>query len=342
MERKMATVRRIDAIEPIENADQIEVAVVGGWKIVVKKGEYTPGTLAVYLEIDSFVPHALAPFLTEAGKYPKVYNQVEGQRLRTKKLRGVISQGLLLPMSTRGSDGLVVGALFDEGSDVSEFLGVQKWEPPAEFLPANSKGNFPHFIQKTDQERIQNLAKELREWSTSQDEWQVTEKLDGSSMTVFIHEGTIGVCSRNLELKEDEQNTFWATAIGSGTIQALKDQSLDIAIQGELIGGSIQGNAYKVVGFEYCVYDIYDIHQQRYWLPTDVESFCKQHGLKHVPVLESEILEGATIQELLSKADGQSVVGAKPKREGLVYKHKYTPNLSFKVVSNSWLIKNGG
>ncbi len=98
-ERVMARVVRIDAINPIEGADQIEVAQIGGWKVVVKKGEYTADSLAVYCEIDSFIPHSIAPFLTKPGQFPKVYNEVEGQRLRTIKLRGQISQGLLLPLT---------------------------------------------------------------------------------------------------------------------------------------------------------------------------------------------------------------------------------------------------
>jgi RNA ligase (TIGR02306 family) len=212
----MARVVRIDAINPIEGADQIEVAQIGGWKVVVKKGEYTAGSLAVYCEIDSFIPHSIAPFLTKPGQFPKVYNEVEGQRLRTIRLRGQISQGLLLSMSVRGSDGLVVGALFTEGDDVTDFLGIQKWEPPQEFRAANAKGSFPYFIPKTDQERIQNLSRSLEKWNAENHQWQVTEKIDGSSMTVFYKDGEVGVCSRNLELKDDGTSTFWETAKSEG------------------------------------------------------------------------------------------------------------------------------
>jgi len=93
--RKLASVRRITDIQPIEGADAIEVAVVDGWKVVIKKDEFKIGSLAVYLEIDSWVPHELAPFLSK-GQEPRVYNDVKGERLRTVKLRGTTSQGLLL------------------------------------------------------------------------------------------------------------------------------------------------------------------------------------------------------------------------------------------------------
>ena len=96
--RKMATVRKIDAVNPIPGADAIEVATVGGWRVVVKRGEYVAGDLAVYCEIDSFLPTAIAPFLTKPGQHPKTFEGVEGERLRTVSLRKQISQGLLLPL----------------------------------------------------------------------------------------------------------------------------------------------------------------------------------------------------------------------------------------------------
>lgn len=97
-ERKMATIRRIDNIGPIEGAGAIEVATVGGWKVVVKKGDFTAGDLAVYCEVDSFIPTTIAPFLTKPDHYPKVFEGVQGERLRTVRLRKTLSQGLLLPL----------------------------------------------------------------------------------------------------------------------------------------------------------------------------------------------------------------------------------------------------
>ena len=66
--RKLACVKRIDDLLAIEGADKIEVAVVGGWKVVVKKGDFKKGELAIYLEIDSWVPTEVAPFLTKIGR----------------------------------------------------------------------------------------------------------------------------------------------------------------------------------------------------------------------------------------------------------------------------------
>lgn len=124
--RKLATIRKISEIKPIEGADKIELAVLDGWQVVIKKGEYQVNDLVVYLEIDSWVPNELAPFLTPEGKEPKEYNGVKGERLRTKKLRGVFSQGLILPLSVLGKPEEIFtigeGCI---GADVSEELGIQ-------------------------------------------------------------------------------------------------------------------------------------------------------------------------------------------------------------------------
>lgn len=343
-ERVMARVVRIDAINPIKDADQIEVAQIGGWKVVVKKGEYTADSLAVYCEIDSFIPHSIAPFLTKPGQFPKVYNEVEGQRLRTIKLRGQISQGLLLPVSVLQIDGKwIEGVVIDEGTDVTEILGVQKWEPPAEFRAANAKGSFPHFIPKTDCERVQNLSRQVQQWAEDEVVFQKSEKLDGSSMTVFYKDGEVGCCSRNLELKDDGTSTFWETAKSEKLVEKLISLGKNIALQGELLGDQIQGNAYKITDFKFFLYDIYDIDKQEYLRPEVVEQFAEEYGVSHVPIIGYVTLPKEDIvQALLLDADGKSAVGCNPKREGVVYKSTKDTNISVKCISNSWLLSNDG
>jgi len=341
--RKMATIRKIDALRPIPGADAIECATVGGWTCVVKKGEYTVGDLAVYCEIDSWIPHEVAPFLSK-GNFPHVYNEVKGERLRTVKLRGQLSQGLLLPL--KELYGLLRGLNNHfEGQDVSENLGITKYEAPIPAsLAGEVKGMFPSRIPKTDQERIQNLSTELEEWKAEKLTWEVTEKLDGSSMTVYIIDGEVGVCSRNLDLKPNKDNSLWATAY-KNEIDAKLIQSLsNLAIQGELVGNGIQGNMYKMRDQEFYVYDIYDIDKGRYFTPTERVAYCKVWDIKHVPVFKTDfMLTTETVADLLQKAEGKSVMGdiAGPEREGLVYKCN-EQQVSFKTVSNKFLLKSGG
>lgn len=335
MTRKMATIRRIDSLSAIEGADLIELAHIGGWKVVVKKGEYAEGDMVVYCEVDSWIPHELAPFLTKPGQEPKEYSGVLGQRLRTVKLRGQISQGLILPLTLIERE---LSYLFDDGEDMSETLGILKWEAPPEFMPANSAGNFPSFIPKTDQERVQNLAKQVQKWIDTDTVWEVTEKLDGSSMTVFLADGEFGVCSRNLKLKEDDNNTYWSVAKSQGLLEVLGELGWDCALQGELCGPGIQGNPYGLHEPTFFLYDMFDIQEQEYLLPGERQSTAKMFGIKHVPVHENGALL-ADVETLLTLAEGLSVVGKKPQREGFVYKNLETQE-SFKVISNKWLLKN--
>lgn len=337
-ERAMATIRKIDSIDPIEGADAIEVATVGGWKVVVKKNEFEVNSLAVYLEIDSWVPNELAPFLTSAGKEPREYNGVKGERLRTVKLRGQISQGLLLPLEPTCKN---IESLLLEDLDVSVPLNVQKWERPIPAqLAGQVRGNFPALVPKTDQERIQNLSKQFDKFM--EDTWSVTEKLDGSSCTFYLDdEDQFHVCSRNLDLKEDENNSFWKTAKKYDIEGIMRRNSMQgMAIQGEMIGEGIQGNQYKVV-LDFYVYDMYNTKTGQYILPSQLKAACERLGLNHVPILaEGVSLIGSSIQSILSEAEGKSRLNGS-EREGIVFKSESVHDRSFKAISNKWLLKTG-
>ena len=339
MTRKMATIRKIDSIREIPGADSIECCTLGGWNVVTRKGEFTAGDLAVYCEIDSWIPHEVAPFLSR-GNFPRVYNEVKGERLRTVSLRKQISQGPLLPLSTLT---MIESELF-EGLDVSFPLGIVKYEAPVPAaLQGEVKGMFPSRIPKTDQERVQNLSVELEEWKAAKLTWEVTEKLDGSSMTVYMIDGEVGVCSRNLDLKPNPDNSLWATAYKNEIDVKLIQSLSNLAIQGELVGNGIQGNMYKMRDQEFYVYDIYDIDAGRYFTPAERVAYCKAWDIKHVPVFKSDfMLSTETVADLLQMAEGKSVMGtiAGPEREGLVYKCNER-QVSFKAISNRFLLKSG-
>jgi RNA ligase (TIGR02306 family) len=361
--RKLASIREINEIRPIPEADAIECAMVGGWPVVVKKGEYKVGDLAIYLEIDSWVPHKLAPFLSK-GREPREYNGVKGERLRTVKLRGQLSQGLLIkpsdiPLNVYAlvNDETGEPYRFDElvwemGADVTAELDIQKWEPP---IPAQlqgvMKGNFPSFIPKTDQERCQNLARDIFVVH-EKEEYEVTTKLDGSSMTVYVRNGEFGVCSRNIDLKETEGNSFWAAARKQSLIEALlkvsEARGEDYTIQGELIGEGIQNNPEKLKGQKFFLFDVYNITEGCYLSPEERREFLwdlNDQGatVSHVPILKhllriSEIAPNGTVEELLEFAEGPSL-NPDTKREGVVFKSTWG-NFSFKAISNSYLLKH--
>ena len=349
--RKLATIRTIDAISPIPNADAIEVATVGGWNVVVKKGEFAVRDEVIYLGIDSWVPHELAPFLSK-GKEPREYMGVKGERLKTVKLRGQISQGLILPVkgftkpvTIDGYDYTFNMVAWDDGEDVSEYLNINKWEPqiPAQ-LAGMMKGNFPPFIQKTDQERIQNIKREIEDILAADNElFEATEKLHGSSMTVYWRDGEFGVCSRNIDLKESDDNAFWKMAKSLNLKEKLDDYKMNIALQGELIGPGINGNQYGLVAPEFRIFDVYNIDKSWKELPMDRIEILTDLGLEKcsVPVLDvgKVLIEfGSNISEILRCAEGISTLNGS-EREGLVFKSMQR-DFSFKVISNKWLLSN--
>jgi len=334
--RKLASIQTIAEIKPIEGADRIVAYRVGGWWIVDQKNKYQVGESVVMCEVDSFVPTEIAPFLTKPDHFPKEFLGIKGERLRTIKLKGQLSQGLLLPMSVLPNIESVGIGFYIEGEDVTSALGILKYEKP---LPAclagTAKGNFPSFIPKTDQERVQNLSKEIQEMQGEL--FEVTIKLDGSSCTIFVNGEDNGVCSRNLELKQTDTNAFWQIAVEEDVHAKLRSTGRNLALQGELIGPSIQGNYEKVAKNEFYVYDVFDIDKQAYLLPAERWDVVQQLGLKHIPILTGSRRLDHNVQQLLDMAEGEGM-NKGVKREGLVFKHLHS-DFSFKAISNSYLLK---
>ena len=327
--RKLATVRSISKIEPIENADRIELATVDGWKCVVKAGEFSPGDSVIYCEIDSFLPvRPEFEFLRKSSF--KRMGDSEGFRLRTVKLRGQISQGLLLPLSTLSRDAEV-------GEEVTEELGIVKYEPPIPAcLTGEVLGGFPASVSKTDEERIQNLADEYDSYRGKT--FYVSEKLDGTSMTAFWDE-SLGVCGRNWQYARSEKNSYWQQCEKLQLADKLKSLGRRIALQGELVGPGIQGNRYKLKVQTWFLFNAYDIDSSAYIEKDEFSALCDELGLSTVPFVETrEVPE--SIDEILEIAEGKSVLNASTDREGLVWVHgSGQSRVSFKTISNRFLEK---
>lgn len=352
--RQLVKVRTVKELIPIEGADKIELAKVDGWQCVVKKGEFVAGDLGLYFEIDSVLPADDERF---AFLEPRKF------RIKSMKLRGALSQGLLLPMSSLTQEEYArwqASAQTEDGESLTEILRVQKYEPP---LPISGEqaGPFPtHLVPKTDQERIQNIPEVLDGRSSL--EFEITEKLDGTSCTMFCKVQStdplglrLGVCSRNWEMKVEDGNVYAKLFLENDMPKKLAELQRSVAIQGEIIGPGIQGNKYKRAKQEFYVFDIYDIDQQRYLSPDERMQLTEQLGLNHVPVpapfyLFSHIPElqpwqqgdegcQLTLDLVLAAADGKSRLFDTP-REGLVFKHR-KDGLTFKAISNKFLLKTG-
>lgn len=352
--RKMASIQKVREIIPHNNADALEIAMINDWQVVVKKGEFSKDQLVVYFEIDAWIPHEIAPFLSN-GKEPREYEGVKGERLRTIKLRKELSQGLVLPLNTDILFRIESWVTFNiglndqlfEGMDVAEALNVKKWEPaiPA-CLRGRVKGNFPIEIPKTDQERIQNLSKYFDR--IKEKRYEVTEKLHGSSCTFYLdNDDKFHVCSRNLDLDYEENNAYWKAAMQYNVESMMKDYSMQgYAVQGELVGEGINGNQYGIKGIDFYVFDIYSVDDKRYLTPFERYSVTIQLGMKHVPtIVRNQFIQVETIKDLLkmvegekSKINGSNIEGWVFKTEDACYDNRDVK--SFKVISNTWLLKN--
>jgi RNA ligase (TIGR02306 family) len=337
-ERKLASIRIISDIQPIEGADVIELAIVDSWKVVVAKNVgHKVGDMVVYCEIDSFLPIRDEFEFLRKTSYKKMGDQ-EGFRLKTIKMRGQVSQGLILPIVVLNPPDTNIYVTPFEGLDVTEMLEIVKYEPPipAE-LSGKVKGLFPSFLRKTDEERVQNLTKEYEQYKSLGRKFYVTEKLDGSSATFYYNDGVFGVCSRNLELLETEGNTFWKVARELDLENKMRDFGVNISLQGELIGEGIQGNPYKIKGQTVKFFNLFDIDLQVYHSLAHLDRALGIMGIKMVPIVDEFFVLPDTIEELLKYAEDKSVLNSKFDREGVVIRSN-DRTISFKVISNKFLL----
>jgi len=346
MSRKLASIQRIWKIEPIEGADKIELAHVLGWQCVVNTGQFKPMDLAVYYEIDSFLPIRPEYEFMRASSYKKSDILGEGFKLKTMKFRGQVSQGLLLPIST------VLGDSFEAEleMDVTEILGVRKWEVEERATTSGTTiGGRPDSIPKTDETRVQADPKLIDAFAGI--EYYISTKMDGSSHSIGVDANGFHATSHNCELKDDGTSAFYKLVNERGYKERLiafaeKEGLNEFVVQGELCAPGIQKNRLKLTKPEWYVFTIIE-NGNRVGLNRMLD-ICKELGFDTVPIEEVDVdlpSKYPTVEALLERADGEYPRGGK--KEGIVirpttpiYNHKIQGNLSMKVVSNKYLLKN--
>ena len=397
--RKMASVQEIASLTPIENSDFLEVAMMKdlGWKVVVKKGEFKVGDIVAYFEIDSAIDvKNLFPcmeFLKErclrrlfTSRTPET-SAFSGEyvRIKTIKLRGQISQGLIVPIGEIQKH--FPSYTFPNIPEINESIGfnltqelkVEVWDRLVEWYDERSQlgphacshaaGNFPDDTPKTDEERIQNRFADLVKDPANVDgTWEVTVKNDGSSATLFYRpetwkekdNGVMQLASRRFLLKDDGGSDDWyevfkrigwddlqdkfSSLYGIGLVRKEDGAEIfpaghELAIQGEMTGPKFNGNRDRNTENHFRVFRIFDITEQKFVSPNVRYDICKFLGLEHVKVLETcQIFHKLkTVDDFLAYAEGPSENGLK--REGVVFKRVDDGSVSFKAVSNSYLLK---
>lgn len=332
--RKLATIQKIKNLETIPEADKIEKATVLGWQLVVKKGDFKVGDYCVYCEIDSVLPEKPAYEFLRPRKF----------RIKTVKLRGQVSQGIAFPINAITE---LENVEIKEGLDVSEIMGVQKYEPPPAVMTSGQvKGGFPGFIPKTDEMRIQSVPDVLTRRENVGKRCYITEKVDGTSATYYIRDGQFGVCSRNLELLETDTNIHWMVARQYDIEGKLRKLNRNIAVQGEILGQKIQGNKYKLQAHKILVYTIFDIDRFAYLNYEDFVAFAKEAEFETVPILRNDYILGThDVDGLVALSNDKSMLNLQIPREGIVIRpviEAQDPELgrlSFKVVNPEFLLK---
>lgn len=330
MERKLVSIQRIERVDPIPGADQIAKARVLGWDVVVKKDEMREGDLCVFFEIDSVLP---------AGEAWAEFLRPRGFRVKTMRLRGVLSQGLALPTSILEDEVPAVG------TDVRERLGVVKLELP---VPTGGEvaGPFPAGVPKTDEIRLQSALGVLDEIRGLP--FAITTKLDGTSTTFHVDEGgVLSACSRNWALAKGD-SAPWRIAERHRLAEVIPRQ---MAVQGELCGPGIQKNRLGLAGVAWFVFDAYDVRAGRYLDHRELAAFCAERGLSTVPC--ETIVEGEdartfdhSLAHWLTRTRGR-YAGTQNRKEGIVVRPlvtRHSPTLgarlSFKVIDNDFLLKD--
>lgn len=358
--RKLASIKQINRIVSIPNKDRIELAYVDGWQVIVRKSEFNVGDKCVYIEIDSVLPD-IPEF-----DFLRSKNFV----IKTMKMGGVISQGICFPMSILDKYG---NHDYKIDEDVTNILGVTqyaktmdievkkdndkkefkivkflkrfKWFRNLIGIFRDSSKDFPNFISKTDEIRIQNIPNILE---NKDEKYIATEKIDGQSGTFCLIKRRFyvpflqkkyeyRVCSRNYRIKKRDNSAFWSVSDKyeiEKSLQKIIQGNEWVTIQGECIAPNVQGNKYNVKSADLYVFNVIFPHGRLDSITA--KTMCENVGLKFVPIIEADYTLPDTVEEVLSYAHGKSAIGDNL-REGIVFRDKLGQK-SFKAVDPLFLL----
>lgn len=362
-------VRKIDDIQVHPNADKLELAVIGGYRAVVKKGEFTPGQLALYVPTDAVVPddiaHGLGIKSYLVGKYKN--------RVKAVRLRGQVSQGIVIPLEILKnqinkmiSDNRLVEewfgpASFDESKDFAGLLHIEKYEEPIPIEMAGHVRPWPSYLDHYDVENVNHP--DCIHIFQDGEEVVVTEKLHGTNMAISIGPGLktdegehVFVCSRRMALKDAEYNLYWMAARKYGLIDKIKEieyvissagasnfPHTEVTIRGEVVGIQDLKYGYTKENPGFYAFDIRI--DGEYLTPNDFISWCEQYDIPHVPV----VYHGPyNYDKLKSLANGMSQISPDTILEGVVVKpvverrNDVIGRVVLKFISEEYLTRSEG
>lgn len=333
--RRLASLQRVKFVRPIEGADAIECVGVLGWECVARKGEFREGDLCVYFEIDSLLPpRPEFEFLRNC-----CWSESLGRhRLRTVRMRGQISQGLAMPASF-----LPDAASMEVGSDLTEALGVEKYEPPVPAQIAGEARPFSWPVDKTDEVRVQQDEEYRLLERLAGRPYYISVKLDGTSCTFVVspRDGEYHVCGRNYSYRRSPDHAFWQISDRYRLEPGLRALG-GFALQGEVVGPGIQGNPLGLKEVDFYAFNVVDLSTRKRLGLDDSLFLASRLRVPFVPVVERGDHFAYTAADLLEKARGpysDSFPTAKEgqPREGIVVR-SLCGSVSFKAINNDFLL----
>jgi RNA ligase (TIGR02306 family) len=342
-------------LEKHPNADTLSIAKIVGkdWQCVVKTSDFpvvlTCG-IGVYIPIDAIADkdHPLLGFL-------------EGKKVKTVKLRNVISQGVLLPYvkvsQYLGQDPFKTYVVPEEGTDMSEVLKIRKWQPPAN----NSLGNCDNqeepdgFFHYTDIENWKNFPNVINEG----DEVVVTEKIHGTNCRYGLLDGKFYIGTHHRCLRTENYTnskgelieikpTVWHKVAEQINIRKALDQicadtgAKDVIIYGEIFGKGVQDLRYGQESYNFVVFDM--MINGKYVFPDTMRCLTNKYSLTAVPLL----YDGEFTLDVLDLRAGQDVISNTNVREGIVIEPlipRWDPELGrvkLKYLNEAYLTRKGG
>ena len=313
--RKLAYIAKINEIDHMQ-ADNLELAIVGNWQAVVKKGQFQKGELVVFVEADAMLPDKPEfDFMKKNGKM---------QPVKYHKIRGAVSQGLVFPVSILG------GIQIEEGMDLTVLMDIEKYDPEECNPPSDGiVGPIPEIIEKTNEERIQTykLLHLLGGYTLL-----ATEKVNGTSFTCYIYRGKVYICSHFSIIDKNSNNIYTYVykkyCLEKKMLQLRQFLPFDFAIQCELYGykkeyGGVQGNPYHINDLNIALFNIIDIDTGCHYEPEG--SPIDTLGIKTVPkIAEIDIPQGLSDTDIINMlkpyASGKSYLNNRVNREGVVFR----------------------
>lgn len=363
--RELAKIARVQKIEPITGKDRIELATVENYPVIVQKDEFKAGDLVVYVFYDTVLPVRPEFEFLRARCWSELY---QGFRIRNMSMAGVYSSGIVFSLSI-----LPVGCKVVEDKDVSDVLGIRKYDPEAlreerELAATTGKKHkhsamwhwltrFPFFrrlmtgkkrasvaypstVKKSDEENIEKLFDMLKEQHPVA-RYYVSEKIEGQAMTAMLYgkRRTYLVFSRNTA-RNPKGSGNWETVARLQNLEAiLRSEAENYAIQGEICMDGVQGNIYGFKSPQFFVYKVTNTNTGVALNFPDLVAFCKKHGLTMVPVIKADVQLPNTLKEVLADCEGYSVFtnnGKQVLREGVVWRSMTNQELSFKAKSRTY------